>query len=179
MVPAIDESLLEHMDVRRVDHLPIVSGYCKKLGLVDTINDLVPTEMEVGVGTVVQGMVLDTLSGRSPLYRLKSFLEHQDVELLLGEEVNPTAFNDTTVGRVLDEMYEVGTMKIFQAISARAIELFSLDLSHAHFDTTSVSVWGDYNLYHEEGEPKRLINCRHHCPTPCGSLGPAGRGRYP
>jgi len=31
-------------------------------------------------------MVLDTLSGRSPLYRLEHFLEEKDIEPLLGED---------------------------------------------------------------------------------------------
>jgi hypothetical protein len=34
-------------------------------------NHYVPTEMEVDAGTVVLALVLDTLSGRSPLYRLE------------------------------------------------------------------------------------------------------------
>ncbi len=43
---------------------------------------------EVSVGTLIQGMVLDTLSGRSPLYRLEEFFKYQDTQLLLGQEVN-------------------------------------------------------------------------------------------
>jgi len=52
-----------------VYHLPIVRAYADKMGLVDVVNQRVPTEMEVDPGTVVLGLVLDTLSGRSPLYR--------------------------------------------------------------------------------------------------------------
>ena len=57
-----------------VAHLPIVKAYADKLDLVGLINDFVPTEMDVDAGTIVLGLVLDTFSGRSPLYRLKSFL---------------------------------------------------------------------------------------------------------
>jgi len=39
--------------------------------------------MEVDVGTVVLALVLDTLSGRSPLYPLAEFFAQQDTELLL------------------------------------------------------------------------------------------------
>jgi hypothetical protein len=44
-----------------------------QLGLVSLVNHYVPTAMEVDAGTVVLALVLDTLSGRSPLYRLEEF----------------------------------------------------------------------------------------------------------
>ena len=50
-----------------VQHLPIIKAYADQLGLVGLINHYVPTAMEVDAGTVVLGLVLDTLSGRSPL----------------------------------------------------------------------------------------------------------------
>jgi hypothetical protein len=77
-----------------------------ELGLVSLINHYVPTEMGVDAGTVVLAMVLDTLSGRSPLYRLEEFFAQQDTELLLGKAVLPQALNDDTAGRVLDRLYE-------------------------------------------------------------------------
>jgi transposase len=149
-------SILEAAQIRRVDHLPIVSAYCHKLDLIDIVNRLVPTEMEVGPGVIVQAMVLDTLSGRSPLYRLVEFFQHQDIELLLGEDIDANAFNDTTVGRALDMIYATGTMKLFSALAYQAVNLFSCDLRYLHFDTTSVSVWGDYNLYSDKEESELL-----------------------
>jgi hypothetical protein len=43
--------------------------------------------MEVDAGTVVLALVLDTLSGRSPLYRLEEFFAQHDTALLLGKAV--------------------------------------------------------------------------------------------
>jgi len=37
--------------------------------ILETINRCVPSQMEVDVGTTVQAMVLDTLSGRTPGHR--------------------------------------------------------------------------------------------------------------
>ena len=75
------------MKVTRIDHLSIVAAFCRRIGLMETVNRVVPTQMEVDVGTIVQAMVLDTLSGRSPLYRLADFFKHQDTELLLGRHL--------------------------------------------------------------------------------------------
>src|SRR5262247_4255429 len=72
------------IEVYLVHHLPIIKAYADQLGLVSLINHYVPTAMEVDAGTVVLALVLDTLSGRSPLYRLEEFFAQHDTALLLG-----------------------------------------------------------------------------------------------
>src|SRR5215813_13186426 len=104
---------------------------------------------------------LDTLSGRSPLYRLEEFFAHQDTALLLGKAVTSEAFNDDTVGRVLERLYDVGTMKIFTACAVRADQVYGLDKRYMHFDTTSISVYGEYLPL--EGQPERAGRCRGLC----------------
>jgi transposase len=96
---------------------------------------------------------LDTLSGRSPLYRLEEFFAHQDTELLLGQALPPHAFTDDTVGRVLDRLYDMGTMKLFTACAVRAVTRFGLERRYVHFDTTSCSVWGEYQFSEDQALP--------------------------
>src|SRR4030095_15220378 len=67
------QALSPAIEVYPVQHLPIIKAYADQLGLVSLINHYVPTEMAVDAGTVVLALVLDTLSGRSPLYRLEEF----------------------------------------------------------------------------------------------------------
>src|SRR5262245_14037035 len=136
-----------------VHHLPIIKAYADQLGLVGLVNHSVPTEMDVDVGTIVLGLVLDTLSGRSPLYRLEEFFAAQDTELLLGKAVPASAFNDDAVGRVLDRLYDFGTMKLFTASAVRAAARFGLERRYVHFDTTSRSVWGDDEFAEEHDLP--------------------------
>ena len=45
------------IEVYQVDHLPIVKAYADQIGLVEGINQLVPTEMAVDPGTRVLGLV--------------------------------------------------------------------------------------------------------------------------
>ena len=143
---------LPEIDSFTVQHLPIISSYARKIGIIDVINTLVPTQMEIDAGTVILGMVLDTLTGRSPLYRLTTFFKNQDTELLLGKKTAPRKFSDYTVGRVLDRIYEYGAMKVFSEISIRALDYFNIDCSHLSFDTTSVTVQGDYSFYSKDAE---------------------------
>ena len=141
-------AMLKGMNFSQAGYLPVVAEFCGKIGLADTINSAVPTEMAVDVGTVVRFMVLDTLSGRSPLYRLEKFAESVDTGLLLGRKIPAEAFNDTTLGRTLDAIYEAGTEQLFSHVAFHAARAFptDMDMRHVHFDTTSVSVWGDYAL---------------------------------
>ena len=44
-------------------HLPIVKEYARRLNLVETINRLVDTKMELSPGMAILAMVLDTLCG--------------------------------------------------------------------------------------------------------------------
>jgi transposase len=146
------------LEVFAVKHLPIVRDYVEKLGVVELLNDFVESEMEVEPGVMFLGMLLDTLSGRSPLYRLEKFFETQDTELLLGKPIAAKSFNDDNVGRFLDKLYETGTMKLFTEIAKRAVEHFGINCGHVHFDTTSVSVFGSYNLpaQREDGLPYEI-----------------------
>jgi transposase len=147
------QALSPAIEVYPVHHLPILKAYADQLGLVSLINHYVPTEMGVDAGTVVLAMVLDTLSGRSPLYRLEEFFAQQDTELLLGKAVPPQALNDDTAGRVLDRLYDFGTMRLFTACAVRAATRFGLERRYVHFDTTSRSVWGDYHFAETQDLP--------------------------
>src|SRR5712692_5093332 len=150
--------VLPPIEAYQVQHLPIVKAYADKIGLVEVINQLVSTEMAIDPGTMVLGMILDTLRGRSPLYRLEEFFAQQDTALLLGKAVAPEAFHDDTVGRVLDRLYEIGTMKLFTACAVRADQVFGLDKRYVHFDTTSVSVYGEYRPPADpQDQPKQAV----------------------
>jgi len=136
----------EDLTITDVRHLPIVKQFAKQIGLVDTVDAIVDTKMELSPGVTVLAMVLDSLSGRSPLYRLKEFFHEQDTELLLGVDVSDQMFCDHNLGRVMDKIFETGTQKIFSAIAKNAVDAFGVDTRKVNFDTTSISVFGDYDV---------------------------------
>lgn len=129
-----------------VRHLPIVKHFAQKINLVDTFDTMVNSQMELSPGLAVLAMVLDTLSGRTPLYRLEELFFEKDTELLLGKDVEPKRFCDYNLGRVLDKIHQTGTQKVFSAIAQNAVTAFDIDARRVHFDTTSVSVYGDYDV---------------------------------
>ncbi|MBU4392303.1 MAG: DUF4277 domain-containing protein [Actinobacteria bacterium] len=119
-------AILEGMSTSQAGHLPVVAAFLRRIGLAGAVNAAVPSEMAVDIGTFVSLMVLDTLSGRSPLYHLEKFASSVDTGLLLGKEVSDSAFNDTTVGRALDAIFDAGTEKVFSQVALRAASAFPL-----------------------------------------------------
>ncbi len=126
--------------------LPAAAAYCRRLSLVELVDRMVPTQMELRPGLAVQAMVLDVLQGRTPLYRVEHSMARTDVdtELLLGEHVEPHMFSDTNLSRSLDAIFDAGPSKIITELGIQAASAFSLDMRTLSYDTTSTSVWGEY-----------------------------------
>ena len=134
-------------------HLPIIKAYADQLGLVGRIKHDMPTARAVDAGTVVLGLVLDPRRGRSPLSRVEALMAHHDTELLLGQALPAHAFHDETVGRVLERLYDRGTMQLVTAWAVRAVTRFGWERRYVHFATTSRRVWGAYPLAEAQDVP--------------------------
>jgi transposase len=140
-----------------VRFLPIISAYARTLGVVEEVDRLCGSKRGVSNGQIVLALILDALSGRSPLFRLPQAFAKVDTELLLGEAIAAEKLNDDAVGRTLDRIFEVGTGKVLSAVALRAVKLFALDTTHVHHDTTSHSVYGDYDVYGEESYDQPFV----------------------
>lgn len=143
---------------QRVDCLPIFKALADELDLVGLVDRLVTSEMHVSCGLIVLGLVLDTLSGRSPLYRLVESFEARDTEFLLGQKVSANVFDDHTVGRVLDKLYETGSQQIYSELAMAAVKIFELDTQRLHYDTTSKSLYGDYPYREKSPPPFKILH---------------------
>jgi transposase len=101
--------------------------------------------MNIDPGTLVLAMVLDAVSGRHPLYRIDSFYRTKDIELLLGRSIGIEKLTDDNFGRALDHLYQANTSRLFSAIVMNALRSFDVPTRHIRYDTTSVTVFGQYN----------------------------------
>lgn len=134
-------SEIESYDVRC---LPIYAKYFERMGIGKVLDGELSGKMKVPISAVVKALVLDVLDGRSPIYRISERFEDQDLELLIGDNIKACSLGDDTIGRVLDKIHDYGTMKLFSLISLEVAKEFNLNCSTVHQDTTSVSVWGEY-----------------------------------
>lgn len=134
-------------DTKRLDHLGIVAGICHEIGLVNTIDEMLPTpsERKVSCGQATLAMVLNGLgfTGRA-LYLVPEYMENKPVELLISEELVASDFNDDTLGRALDELFQAGITELFAQVAQDAVATYQLDVAFAHTDTSSFSLSGQY-----------------------------------
>ena len=76
----IEVTMHKDIDGFTVQHLPIITAYAQKIGMVDVINTLIPTEMSIDAGRVI----LDTLTGRSPYDILRAYKDQYGIEQNFG-----------------------------------------------------------------------------------------------
>ncbi|MCA9926762.1 MAG: IS1634 family transposase [Anaerolineales bacterium] len=142
----MDTTAIEY-DTKRLDHLGIVAGICHEIGLVKTIDALLPTpsERKVSCGQATLAMILNGLgfTGRA-LYLMPEYMENKPVDLLISEELVASNFNDDTLGRALDELFQAGITELFAQVAQDAVATYQLDIAFAHTDTSSFSLSGQY-----------------------------------
>ena len=134
-------------DIYYSAHLPVIAHLCDRLKIKEIADNSLPwdkSQWVISPGTVIKGIIIDALNGRSPLYRMSEFFEQIDTEHVLGAGVAASHFNDDRLGRTLDIIYQHGAAQLFSDIVISAINEFHLDLSVIHADTTSKSVYGEY-----------------------------------
>ena len=131
---------------------PTLVALCEILKIAKTIDTLVDwdeKQCKLSPGTRIVAMLLNIFSGRTPLYRVEDFFKGQDLPNLFGVGVKSSDFNDDALARALDKLIEKGPKKVISTVMLNAIAIEKIDISHLHADTTSVSVYGEYDIQEE------------------------------
>jgi transposase len=143
------------IEVQDIDHLGIVAGIVDEIGIVELINELIPShELEkISAGQIVKAIILNCMSFiTSPMYLFHQFFEGKATEHLLGEGVKAEFITPKRIGRVMDELYKYGLTKLFAQITLEVVKKFGIDVKIGHLDSTSISVQGEYLESEESGE---------------------------
>jgi transposase len=130
----------------RLDHLGIVAGVCREIGLAEWLDRQDAQSHErVGVGTATVAMILNGLGfSNRRLYLVPQFFATKAVERLLGPGITAEDLNDDCLGRALDWLYAHDPTTLFAGIALRARRAFGISARQIHVDTTSFAVTGEY-----------------------------------
>jgi transposase len=130
-------------DTKHLDHLGIVAGICHEIGLVNTIDEMLatPSGRKVSCGQATLAMVLNGLgfTGRA-LYLMPEYMENKPVDLLIDKALTASDFNDDTLRRALDELFQAGITELFAQVAQNAVAAYQLDVAFAHTHTSSFSI---------------------------------------
>lgn len=143
-----------------LDHHGIVAGVCREIELAETINRIVGVneQQKVSTGDAVMAMVINALGFVSkPLYMFPDFMETKPVDRLFENGLAAEDFNDDTLGRALDKLYENNNTKIFMEVSMRTLSNMGVKRNFFHLDTTSIRVHGEYEHSDEDMVPIEIV----------------------
>ena len=177
------------LTIKRLDHLGIVAGVIDEIGLVERIDDLIPPAPQriVSCGNAVKAMILNALGFVSrPLYLHPQFFSGKPVEHLFRNNkttrvtgssasdfsppdgdpsssedrvLHAEQFNESSLGRALDDLHAAGTTSVYYHVASQAMERVAQmnrsfrrslgrelqeSLRLLRLDSTSFSLHGDY-----------------------------------
>src|SRR3989440_11739793 len=128
----------EEYQNERLDHLGIVAGVCREIGLVEWLDQQAgPKRNLVSIGTATMAMVLNGLGfSNRQLYLVPQFFANKPVEHLLGEGISADLLNDDCLARTLDWIYEHDPTMLFAGLALQARQHFGFNAEQLHIDTT-------------------------------------------
>jgi transposase len=148
-----------------VGALPVITHYLERLDLATTIDDLVPWQGDIPLGTLVEVLVANRLLQPKALFRVGQWAETAAVTDYYG--LTAEQLNDDRLGRSLERL-AAHAPDIQAALVLKAIEHFELDVTQIHYDLTTVELYGAYEVESTEGQPP---------PSPMPTYGRTKSGR--
>jgi len=152
-------------DTQNVGSLPVIAEYLDRLKIADHVNDLVPWDGEVPLGTLIEAMICNRLLNPKAMFRIDDWAQGAAVSEYLGLEAGQ--LNDDRLGRALERI-AAHSDAVQAAAVLTAIKEFKLDVSQVHYDITGIELYGAYEMELAEGETP---------PTPTPAYGRTKSGR--
>ncbi len=137
----------ERVESRILGALPLLLHICRAIGLAETIDEMVewdPTRCRLSPGKRIEALVLNILAGRTPLYRVAEFYEDTATGVLFGDGILPEHLTDDCLARALDKLAESQPRAVYSTVALRACIFEGMEREFGHFDTTSISLFGEY-----------------------------------
>jgi transposase len=149
--------------------LIVIASYLNRLDFKGTINRSVrwdSTQWKYSPGVLAQLLILATfvpMNKKTALSRMSSAFAGTDLELLVGEPVDPADLSDDLFANMLDRLWEAGCEKILSTIALTVRTTFDLPPDYIlHSDTTSHVLYGDYESSESSLDPPCIHPARGH-----------------
>jgi transposase len=128
-------------DTEIIGAFPVIAEYLKKLGVASIVDELVPWEGNVPLGTLAEILILNRMLNPKAIVRVGEWAGKSGVTEYYG--VTAEQLNDDLLGRALERLSEY-RCEIEAALVLVCIRKFGLDVAHVHFDITGVELYGSY-----------------------------------
>jgi transposase len=162
-VPGMDATV--RFDTQIVGALPVIVHYFERLRLGAIIDEVVPWEGGVPLGTLVEIMIANRLLNPQALYRIGAWAQTAGLTDYYG--VTAEQLNDDLLGRGLERLARYAAV-VEAALVTRMVQVFKVQVKQIHFDITDVELYGAYEQQTVEGQA---------LPTPQPAYGRTKSGR--
>jgi len=134
------------LEIHRLGPHPLIQFFLEQLGVTRILDKHIHSSRDGKLthGEAIGVLVHNVLVSRDPLYRLSEWIEPIDPGALGLSEDQKLAINDDRIARALDQLAEYGGRGVFFQLALRSIKLFGLKTDRIHFDTTTVTFFGEY-----------------------------------
>jgi transposase len=152
-------------DTQIIGALPVIVDYFERLGLGAIINEVVPWEGGVPLGTLVEIMIANRLLNPQALYRIGEWAHKAGLTDYYG--VTAEQLNDDILGRALERLAKHADA-VEAALVPKMVKVFKVQVKQIHFDITDVELYGAYEQQVSQGQTP---------PTPQPAYGRTKSGR--
>jgi len=125
---------------------PILAHYFNKCGIVDIVDEHVPTDPRRKVlthGQACIAMITAILFQVMQLYRICQFAKETTVLDVLLPGIAPQEYFDDRLADTLDALYDFGLGNLETMITSTIIDAFDIQTEICHNDTTCALLFGD------------------------------------
>ena len=134
----------ERVQVIPAGALPVIKALLDELGVIETINALVPNETaEYDFGEVAGVVIASRLQGIPlPIYAIADWAGKTAVPAVFG--IPAEKLNDDRIGEMLDAL-RPQRVAIWGRVMSRAVQRFGIELKTLHADPTKIAFEGTYD----------------------------------
>jgi len=142
-----------------IGHLGLVAATIQDMGIMDKVDEQLGwVDGGIRHGYRVGAMLLNGLGFiNTALYMTPRFFHDKPLSLLLGEGVTAKQLNDDSLGRCLDKIAAYGPTKWYSEIALGVVSKAGLQSRIAHIDSTTLSLYGEYDMADDDVSPKPLL----------------------
>jgi len=125
---------------------PIIRHYLERMNFRGIVRDCLGGGLRQGLdhAEVLSVLVHNVLVSRGPMYRVKEWAQRIEPEALGLTAAQVGGLNDDRLVRSLDALVSERGRSVFFRLALRVIKDFKLQAARVHFDTTTVTLFGQY-----------------------------------
>ena len=126
---------------QRVGALPFIVAYLEKIRLSQFVEEHVPWEGDVPLGTLVEIMICNRLLNPKAQYKIGEWAERAGVCDYYG--IAAEQLNDDRLGRALERIAR-HAFTVQSQLVLHLVKAFKLNVTNIHYDISNVELYGAY-----------------------------------